>query len=51
MIIPNVIVLVQQSGLLGRLVFDFSDSSSETRLTAFELFLYTHGKLRILFMD
>ena len=38
MIIPNVIVLVQQSGLLGRFNFDFSDSSSETRLTAFELF-------------
>ena len=50
MIIPNVIVLVQQSGLLGRFNFDFSDSSSETRLTAFECLSFYSFNDKIIIM-
>ncbi len=36
--LPPIFQIVQDTGILGRLDFDFSDSSSETRLLAFAIF-------------
>lgn len=37
--LPSIILYIQNSGVLGRLTFDFSDGSTMTRILAVEIFL------------